>query len=272
MTSTLEFEGIDYTAKALVTESVYDSYRLIENPVTNQLEFLNENEAEYAYMAKGYSRQKGYDVWNTSTVSFRDVHKFNKKLGIAELIPIIEYEGKSINILDIVRPRSNTSIADDGRSRILETKIKTAIRQLSSTINGMLDQQDKSELARNYAGALIVSFRGWMVTQSGEFYKDGKDFYDYEQDVDTGTGIKKWLERMNVLNQDVLRSGSIDDNNYDGQYNFATGTIDKGMHRNLYKTISKHVSSLIQMILVLPEFIGNSKQRHTQHMSINEFH
>jgi len=57
---------------------------------------------------------------------------------------------------------------------------------MCQTINGMLDEEDKNMLAKNYAGALLVSFRGWMISQSSEFCKKGTDFYNWEGSGDTG--------------------------------------------------------------------------------------
>ena len=80
-TASIEFEGIDYTSKAIITNSVYDAYRLMYNPNTGEFEFLNEEEAERAYMAHGSTngRNDGYDAWvSAGDLSLRNMYEQDK--------------------------------------------------------------------------------------------------------------------------------------------------------------------------------------------------
>lgn len=268
--STIEFEFVDYTSKAILTEAVYDSYRLIFNPVTQKYEFMNENQAEYAYE----TRKAGWEAWNKAKkYTLRNCYKQNEKTGVAELIDtitIIDNAGKKINlnVLDLVRPKSKISISDDSRSRSLENQIRTTIKQMSQTINGMLDEEDKNELAKNYAGAILVSFRGWMISQAGEYYKTGTDFYNWENDTDSGKSISQ-LSKFFV---NTKREGGIDDYDYVGQFNFATGTIDNGLHVNLWKNLKLHVIDYLQMMSVVGELFGDTKSKHLKKMSQSEYY
>lgn len=109
----IEFEAIDYTSKAIITESVLDAYRLMYNPKTQKVEFLNESEAEMAYYSK--DRKKGWEKWANSKVTLRNMYRFNKKIGVAELRigETVEFENKHYDILDLVRPKSNIGITSD---------------------------------------------------------------------------------------------------------------------------------------------------------------
>ena len=116
MAPTIEFEAVDYTSKALITEAVYDSYRLIWNPITAQYQYMNENEAEYAYMQAG-GRESGYKAWNNArNNTLRDAYKYDSKTGIVSLKETVKIGGKELNVLDLVRPKSKLSILDDKRS------------------------------------------------------------------------------------------------------------------------------------------------------------
>lgn len=268
---TLEFEAVDYTSKALITESVLDAYRLMYNPITRRHEFLNESEAEQAYSKT--DRKRGWEMWKASSITLRQMYRFNKKLGVIELRDDEEITlgNTSYKIIDLVRPRSKTGLTSDSRSRILETKVATTIRQMSGTINGMLDKQDKPTIARNYVGALITAFRGWMISQAGEFYKSGVDFYDYETDADCGGYIREKFNGSDTKGSQ-LRASGLFDKNLDGQYNWATGTIDVGLHKRLYRTTFYHFGAFLQMMIPIFEISSSSKFRHLKHMTTAEYH
>lgn len=247
----LEFEGVDYSYKALITETVYDTFRLVYNPVTDSYEYMNPEECELAYLATGGSRLDGYNAWSASKDTLRKAYKFNKKTGIAELRDKIETVDKNgnpmiVNVLDKIAPVKEGTI--DGRSRILETKIRNTIVQLSSTVNGMLQEEDKAQIAKDYRGALLVSFRGWMITQAGENFKHGYDF-SYEQDYDNTNTIKAQLNRDSMTKVDLEAWEKARTNastpDFMGIYNFGTGTIDDGLHVGLWKTIRNNLGLLI---------------------------
>ena len=91
---------------------------------------MNPEECELAYLATGGSRLDGYNAWRDSKDTLRKAYKFNKKTGIAELRDKIETVDKNgnpmiVNVLDKIAPVKEGTI--DGRSRILETKIRNTI-------------------------------------------------------------------------------------------------------------------------------------------------
>ena len=279
MSPTIEFEAVDYTSKALITEAVYDSYRLIWNPITAQYQYMNENEAEYAYMQAG-GRESGYKAWNNArNNTLRDAYKYDSKTGIVSLKETVKIGGKELNVLDLVRPKSKLSILDDKRSQILETKIRTEITQMSSVVNGMLETEDKNKLAKHYAGAVITAFRGWMISQSGEYYKNGSDFYNWDDDADVGRGLRKFMYANMMLKTPSKLKGSLQDRNFEGQYNFATGTIDKGLHIDLEKLIIRNFGAFLSMVIpginIISAYTGDAKSRFLKggkNRSINDFH
>ena len=112
---------------------------------------------------------------------------------------------KHLKLEDIVRPYSKISKFEDKRSRVLETKVRTEIKQMCQTVNGMLDEMDKSQMATHYAGSLLFTFRGWMVSQSSEYYKNGDESagetIDYAIDLGTADSI---VSHLNTLQQELL--------------------------------------------------------------------
>lgn len=267
--ATLEFEFVDYTAKSIITESVYDAYRLVFNPTTNRYEFLNENQAEYAYP----NRKDGYSAWNNAkNCTLRDCYYQDKENGgVAKLKDtIVAPNGQKLNVLDLIRPKSDIALTEDQRSHALENQVRTTIKQMCQTINGMLDEEDKNMLAKNYAGALLVSFRGWMISQSSEFCKKGTDFYDWEGSGDTGASNSQFQAITNSKLKEFLgwmpaventRQAGLENQDFVGQFNFATGTIDQGLHVSLLKNLHQNFGQYLQMCSIVFE-LGDSKTRH----------
>lgn len=270
-TASIEFEGIDYTSKAIITNSVYDAYRLMYNPNTGEFEFLNEEEAERAYMAHGSTngRNDGYDAWvSAGDFSLRNMYKQDEygnavlKEYVDVAAPAIDLNTgkqvqitKRLNLIDVVRPYSKISKFEDGRSRVLETKIRTEIKQMCQTINGMLDDMDKSQMATHYAGSLLFTFRGWMVSQSSEYYKDGYDFLNYESDKDAQATLEQWASKHISAEIPMRTTGLSQNADYDGIYNFTTGTIDRGLHKGLLKNLQSHIGAVAKMMLVIPNYL-----------------
>lgn len=274
----LEFEFVDYTTKAIITEAVYDAYRLVYNPVTHKYQFLNEVECETAYLTtESKSREEGYKVWCNSKVTLRDAYKHDKKTGLADFVDELQYYDANQNktvvlnkegLLDIIRPKSNISFSDDGRSRTLETKIRTTVRQMSSTINGMLNKEDKCELAKNWAGSIIVAFRGWMIAQSGEFFKTGSDFYNWETDQDVRMGLSDMSESFKLIK-------GLADKDFEGQYSFATGTFDVGLHVALGNNLKRNMGTLFLTFTGLSNFEKNHKFKalsRSKNMSVHDYY
>lgn len=256
--STIEFEFVDYTTKALITESVYNAHRFMYNPVSDKYEFLNESEAEFAYSSSGRSMEEGYENWKNSKITLREMYTQNKK-GVAVLrTDTFDYVGidgikRTYSPQELVRPNGDFTF---------ETRIRSTLKQMSSTINGMLETEDKSVIAKNYVGAMAVSFRGWMISQSGEFYKTGYDFYNYasesQRDLDVQTVFERcqgaFLDFFNADKNVARKSSNLNfkSPNYDGQFNFATCTIDKGLHVNLLSNLIRNFGHFLQMFLFLP--------------------
>lgn len=259
--SSLEFEGIDYTANAVLTDAVYDSYRLMKNRKTGKWQFMNHEEAEMSYVAcdtRKSTRKQGYSDWEHAKYSLRDAYYMDKH-GVARLRDKLVVNGETVDILEIVRPKTDSmshrvsrEIVDDegfestvyeNRSVVFETRIRTEIRQLSSVCNGMLKNEDKTAFARNYAGSIVCAFRGWMISQAGEYYKTGTDFSDWnvgeqEQLLDDVSSRRKQAVQV--------------DKDYEGQYNFATGTIDRGLHvKSMLSLLRQHTSTCLQALMFI---------------------
>lgn len=265
---TFEFEIIDYTAKIIITEAVYDSYRLMYNPVTRKFQYMNSSQAEEAYAGIGDTRENGYKQWCKSDNTLRKAYQFDKKTGTVSLkknnIAKVLNGGKlyDVDTYDTIRPKSNLTNAfgrsEDDRSIVFETMIATTIRQISSTVNGMLDTKDKPAIAKNYAGALITSFRGWMISQSSQYYKDGVDFYDTIESSENGVQNQKWFKQLSFIDN-MVPKGTLPNENLRGQFNFSTGTIDRGLHRDLFKTIFKHLGTFFKMFMTFG--VAGNKRR-----------
>lgn len=281
----LEFEPIDYTYKALITESVYDAYRLVWNPKTGVYEYLNEEECELVYESIGGTRRQGWNVWrDAKNYSLRKAYKMQN--GIATMVSTVQTRDKlgktiKLNTIDVIRPKTNIGSIEEydengiyigQRSNILETKIRNTIKQISSTVNGMLENEDKNALARHYAGAMVVSFRGWMISQAGEFYKNGSDFLTYEEEKNPFSQIKEFIMRGGKRERlrQFIKQPVLGNRDFEGQYNFSTGTIDKGLHKSLLKIIMRNFRMFLQCLVCPLEW--TSRRKHHWHEKGKSMH
>ena len=92
-------------------------------------------------------------------------------------------------------------------------------------------------MATHYAGSLLFTFRGWMVSQSSEYYKNGYDFLNYESDKDAQATLEQWASKHMSAEIPMRTTGLSQNADYDGIYNFTTGTIDRGLHKGLLKNL-----------------------------------
>lgn len=237
MTPMIEYTFVDYSFKGCITNMVYDSYKLITNPSTGKKEFMNMEQAKYAYSKTGAGRNAGLDAFNKSDITLRDAYADNGYK--FELKP--EY-------LDIVRPYNK----DLGRrSRKIEQRVASTIQERSGVINGMLNDIDRGKLNQNYIGALVMQMRGWMVSQMADNIKYGHDFARFSSDANEfidKKSIKKYLDRTYVnskLGLDLKDPQMAEeDEDYEGIFNLATGTVDNGVWRNLLRAYIHWVKDL----------------------------
>lgn len=241
MTPMIEYTFVDYSFKGMVTNMVYDSYRLITNPATGKKEFMNMEQAQYAYSKAGKGRNVGFEMFENANITLRDAYDDSG----------ISFELKD-EYLDIVRSYN----ADLGRrSRKLEQRVSSTIRERSAIINGMLEDIDRGKLNQNYIGALVMQMRGWMVSQMSDNIKYGHDFARYSSDAKEfidKSSMRKYLERVPLYGRTQTKEGldlrnpqmAEEDEDYTGMFNLVTGTMDNGVWRNLLRAYSHWVKDM----------------------------
>lgn len=261
---TIEYEFVDYTAKAIITEAVYDTYRYVKNPLTGTYEFMNSQECENAYsVIPGTGREIGYKNWSKAKITLRDAYQYDKKTGLAELKDYF-IPGHDISFRDAIRKKQKLGI-DNGIGRTLENKVHNTILRLSETVNGMLESEDKNTMADNYLGALVTAFRGWMISIGGENYHSGTDFYTnslddlnvhiLDQIVYSGLNIPNTKHRVNSKLQNS-------DQEFEGMYSFATGVVGNGLHQGFIKFLNTGLLKnmfILFRLMVDPQSIFRSK-------------
>ena len=210
------FTFIDYTFKGLFINSLYNSYRLVLNPSTGKEEFMNKQEAQFAY-ANTLGRKAGLEKWKKAKVKLKNAYYVDVNSGL-----ILKPEFESI-----VRPEINGK-----QSYKLESRISSLAREQSAVINGMLDSQDINKISQNFIGASILLMRGWMVSQLIDYNKDGQDFAVFASNIEE---ITKLLSNTTTGSLQSKLIGNLDSfviqsapTELEGQYNFATGFIERG--------------------------------------------
>lgn len=238
---TFKLELIDYTSKALITESVYDNYRLIK--LNGKLGFYNLQEV---LRASKNGSEDAYKQWSRNyKCTLRDAYKFDKE------------EGKCI-------------IKDEYKqyiSKEFQTKVRLHITKAASYINGMLDTMDKPAIATNYVGCLITSYRSWMISQYSANQMQGSDFYnnpDDEYKVENPGIFDSVTELFHKH-----RVSTVENRKYQGVMDFTNGYIGTGFTVDQNYTL---VRNLWQVILgiICPYMLSINKLRRDTFKDISE--
>lgn len=257
------FELIDYTAKSIITEAIYDNYRVLWNPLLQTFSIMNHAEAMRVYS----TYKEGHDAWSDAKgYTLRSLYKFDKssrQIVISDKEIELTYmnhdgNGKKFKFkpIDLIKPNG---------SKMLETSVKAEIRHICNYANGMLAKEDKATLARHWLGAMFTAYRGWMITQFGLNCRDGQDFYQTLDKMYDPNTIKKFSDTLSYLfRQD--KTGYMDDVDYKGKFDPASKDIGSGYFRNQWTTMAKNwKTSLVMMIVPFSGFI--SKLRYQQSIS-----
>lgn len=221
-----EYTLIDYLVKGGVTAMVYHHHRLMINPRTGKREFLTQEQAMYAYTAAGLSAKEGSEKWSNSKITLWDAYDLSD-------------DGNFVltRFKDAIRPSdSNGNI-----STKIETRVAGTIRERGSVINGVLDTANKGKLHSNYLGAAFLQMRGWMVSHAFDYFKDGHDFADF---VKASQSNKKLNAKVRNADQIILED---EDFEYRGQYNFETGTIERGTLRGIIKAVARVMTNIARL-------------------------
>lgn len=206
-----EYTLIDYLIKGVITGMTYHHHRLIVNPRTGKREFLTQDQARYAYIAAGKSAKEGSKAWRSSNITLWDAYDIDDK-----------GDFKLVRFKDTIRPTDTNGKV----STKIETRVSGIIRERGSVTNGILDSANKGNLARTYAGMALMQMRGWMVSHAYDYFKDGTDFSEYKEQYDAKLKNNKAVKES-------------EDFTYRGQYNFETGTIERGTIRGLFKALGR---------------------------------
>lgn len=253
-TKTGEYTAIDYMYKGLVTEAIYNSYRLIVNPSTGKAEFMNREQAQYAYVKIGATNEDGEKAYKDAQVTLRNAY-YKDEYGIVQIKP--EY-------LDIIKPIIDEKSGK--RSSKLETRVSNTILERCAVINGMLDEMDKNVISQNYIGATILLMRGWLLSQQIDYNKRGHDFAIYADGDDLKTMQNK--SSFTKIANAIIDTGASqiiqEDENYQGQYNFGTGTVDKGAWLSLLSAYKQWVKSG----MYLRHLFNSNKMTQQQKMQV----
>lgn len=226
-----EYTLIDYTFTGLLTNMIYCSYKYMVNPNTGQREFMNKEKAKWEYVRAGFSKKDAIDAFKREKTTLRDAYEVIN--GVFTLKP--EYE-------DVIRPKKDST---EKRSVKLETRISQAIQERSAIVNGVLTEMDRSKLHSNYIGALVAQMRGWMISQQADYNRTGHDFalYSDEDKELTKKNISTLLTKMMGVNSGEYNIVE-EDEDLLGQYNFTTGTVDRGCWISLLSAYKHAIGGL----------------------------
>lgn len=227
-----EYTLVDYLIKGVITGMTFHHTRLVYNPLTKKDEFMTQDQIRYAYTAAGLNKEEGSKKWSESNITLWDAYTIDKR---GNFVLDSKYE-------DIVRPLNPVT---GKRSNKIETRIAGTIRERGSVVNGILDSSNRGGGSRNYLFAALLQMRGWMVTHFFDYFKNGSDFAEYVRAYDSSKNLKQ-----NVKDSEQLIKES-EDVAYAGQYNFETGTIERGVYRGLHKAVSRWLIGSMHLNRVL---------------------
>lgn len=228
-----EYSLVDYMYKGLITQMIYDSVRLIEDPLTGEQVFATKQQAQYYYTKAGYTAKEGKKAWRKGIPHVDATGKtVYARVTLADAF-YVEQNGKYTlkpEFEDLVRPVIDESTGR--RSNKLETQVEGFIRERSSVVNGMLDTYDRNGAQTNFIGAAIMQMRGWAIAQQVDYNKDGHDFAVYaEDDEDFDKNSLQKLYGKAIRNAYDSGAGLVvqeASEGYEGQYDFLAGGTRQG--------------------------------------------
>lgn len=233
-----EYTLVDFTFKGWITAMTYHATRLVLDPNTGETKFMTKDQAMYAYHKAGQSMEEGKQAWKSSKITLYDAYE----IGPDGNIKIVD------SYRDKVRPKVQTNVGYENEqgereSRKIETRIHGIIRERSAVVNGILDSTSGSAFSQNYLGALVLQMRGWFLTQNFDNLKTGHDFAEYEavlgqampgNEYARETQPNKYKQALRYYKSKPKNSETVlkdEDEEFKGQYNFETGTIERGQWR-----------------------------------------
>lgn len=236
-----EYNLVDYTFKGWITVMTYHAHRLMFDPSTNEMRFMTRDQARFAYHKAGMTVKQGDKAWKDSKETLWDAYELDDR-GSAKL---------KDSYRKYVRPEVTTNVGYENEttgkreSRKLETRVHGIIRERSAIVNGVLDSSSGAAFSQNYLGALVLQMRGWFLTQNFDNLKNGHDFAEYKSAFEMMTqgneyareaqpskrkaAYRYYKSRMKKTDKSIQN----EDKEFEGQYNFETGTIEKGQWRSL---------------------------------------
>ena len=233
-----EYTLVDFIFKGWITAMTYHATRLVIDPSTGEEKFMTKDQAMYAYHKAGQSMKDGKKAWKNAKITLYDAYE----MGPDGNIKIVD------KYRDKVRPKVSTNVgyeneAGERESRKIETRIHGIIRERSAVVNGILDSSSGSAFSQNYLGALVLQMRGWFLTQNFDNLKTGHDFAEYEAALGQATPgneyareaqPNKYKQALRYYKSKPKNSETVlkdEDAEFMGQYNFETGTIERGQWR-----------------------------------------
>lgn len=265
-------QAVDYSSKLALTEYVFDSYRLVWNPMSGKYEFLNHNDCERVYAEKDLDGSvRGRTVWENAKVTLRDAYTHDYVLGYTKPKKTIKAYGQTFNVLDLIRPVKKGSIRDDKRSIALENRVRNTIKTLSSVVNGMLDKEDKNVAERNYIGSVVFALRGYMPVQYGEFNKEGHDFAEHQTQF-TDKDIQHIMhDAKSILKNNMSKKTQATNKRYRGQLDWGSGFIGTGAHKSLSQILLRNagfslltlIPGFVMLSPIIKKYITSSNNKHS---------
>ena len=201
----------DYTTNAIIMMSVYHATRLVNNPVTNKLEFMTEEECIDAFNKVGKSEKEA--------ISYFEKHSDNHLYNMYELA-----DDGSFQLSDSVKvkidDRELTIDPHDYVTKKVENRISGTVERRASVVNGVIAKHGKNSFYQGTLTKLLVTMRGYLFSQGWDRFKGGNDFnIKYYDDG----SIREFNENKNML--------------FHGQYDMETGHAEYGILRSVYNTL-----------------------------------
>ena len=214
----------DYATTSMIMTSTFHATRLIPDPKTNKLQFMNEEECIDMFVKNGMTEKEA--------IKWFEKHSGNHLMNMYCLDKYGNPTLKDKITIRINGEKHTINPADYNPDKYKHRVFATA-EQRAAIANGTVSEHGKT-VAHGHAGVkMVLSLRNYLVSQGWDRFKSGDTFN------------QKYYDEGAIRN-------IVESKMYRGQYNFETGHCEASLKTTIEGLVNDLELSLAERITVFP--------------------